>query len=45
MIIDEGYFVGSNGSKYLSLYKNNGTTLINEFPIIDCTVTSMFLSK
>lgn len=45
MLIDSGIFIGTNDSKYLSLYRDNAKTLVNEFPVTDCTICELMLSK
>lgn len=45
MIYDDGIFIGSNETKFMSLYKDDCKTLVNEFPVTNSVVTSLILSK
>jgi WD40 repeat protein len=38
-------FVGATSEKYLVLYKNKCRELVAEFPVTDCTITSLLISK
>ena len=38
-------FIGCSIEKYMCLYKNKCKDLVCEFPIVDCHITSLFISR